>query len=65
MTVDGRDIQYTKWYSGEPNNKQYGATSTTAAHDEDGIEIRQGSWNDLPTHLTSRVICSVDIAGWF
>ena len=69
VTVDGRDIPYTKWYSGEPNNHNHGATSTTAATDEDGIHIRQGSylktWNDQPTSWTSRVICSVDIAGWF
>ena len=63
VAVNGRDISYTKWYAGEPNNKNHGA------YDEDGVEIRQGSyqktWNDDPASWTKKFICSVDLAGLF
>ena len=64
VTVDGRDISYTKWYVGEPSNYNHGADG-----DEDGVEIRQGSyqktWNDQPVVWSEKFICSVDVAGWF
>ena len=64
VSVNGRDISYTKWYAGEPNNMNHGA------YDEDGVEMRQAgsykkTWNDDPASWTKKFICSVDIAGLF
>ena len=60
VSVDGRDISYTKWLAGEPNNN-YG--------DEDGVEILGDrgitEWNDKKVTHTRKFICSVDIAGRF
>ena len=60
VSVDGRDISYTKWLAGEPNNN-YG--------DEDGVEILGDrgvtEWNDEKVTNTRKFVCSVDIAGRF
>ena len=55
VAVDGRQVSWTKWDSGEPNNLD----------NEDGVEIRQGSvhqtipksWNDTLGSLSRKFVC--------
>ena len=50
--LDGSDISFTNWRTGEPNN--FG--------DEDAIEIQNdGLWNDAAVHSSNRFICSRDV----
>ena len=51
--LDGSDVSFTNWNSGEPNN--YGG-------DEDAVETRNdGLWNDMPIDSFNRFICSRDV----
>ena len=50
VSVDGRSISYTKWYSGEPNN----------SGDEDGVHIHadwNGYWNDKDVSNAYKFVC--------
>ena len=55
VAVDGRQVSWTKWDSGEPNNLD----------NEDAVEIRQGShyrsipksWNDLSGNESRKFVC--------
>ena len=61
VAVDGSDITYTNWDSGEPN------------HDwnEDAVIIRVGhskrqkAWNDSNRYNRERFVCSLRIPGMF
>ena len=56
VAVDGRQVSWTKWDSGEPNN---------SGGNEDAVEIRQGnhyesipkSWNDLGGNESRKFVC--------
>ena len=55
VAVDGSQVSWTKWDTGEPNNQ----------NDEDAVEIWQGSpyqsipksWNDHPVDLLRKFVC--------
>ena len=52
VAVDGRQVSWTKWDSGEPNN---------LGSNEDAVEIRQGnhhqSWNDQSGNESRKFVC--------
>ena len=51
--MDGRQISYTKWAHGEPNNFDFGA------HDEDCVQAYPypGYWNDVPCNRKLAFAC--------
>ena len=57
VAVDGSDITYTNWNSGEPNNWD----------NEDAVHIHsdQNTWNDQNVHEGARFVCSLRIQGMF
>ena len=61
VAVDGSNITYTNWDSGEPNDN----------YNEDGVCIRVGhskrqkAWNDSGVSTSMRFVCSLSIQGKF
>ena len=61
VAVDGSDITYTNWDSGEPNNDW----------NEDVVIIRVGhwkrqkAWNDIPAYYKQRFVCLLRIPGLY
>ena len=63
VAVDGHQVSWTKWDSGEPNNQGY--YFYYYSEDEDAVEIRQGSvhqtipksWNDSLGSLSRKFVC--------
>ena len=65
VAVDGSNITYTNWDSGEPNN----------ANNEDAVTIhypansirpeRQKTWNDVTVNALVKFVCSLRIRGKF
>ena len=58
VAVDGSDITYTNWNSGEPNN-YYGDEDAVHMHDH------QNTWNDMAVYHQARFVCSLRIQGMF
>ena len=60
VAVDGSDITYKNWDSGEPNNEN---------KTEDAVVIRTwtdtGAWNDYDEKKQARFVCSFRIQGMF
>ena len=62
VAVDGSDITYTNWDSGEPNS--FGGN-------EDAVTIRVGhtkrqkAWNDVTEYNQQRFVCALRIPGMF
>ena len=60
--VDGSDITYTNWDSGEPSEQL-----THQTYSEDGVIIRVGhskrqkAWNDSEVYVPKRFVCSLSI----
>ena len=60
VSVDGRDITYTKWLSGQPDSYQ---------NNEDGVHILEnevhnywnGYWNDLAVGHSYSFVCSYSL----
>ena len=62
VAVDGSDITYTNWDSGEPSEQL-----THQTYSEDGVIIRVGhskrqkAWNDSEVYVPKRFVCSLSI----
>ena len=56
VSVDGSDISFTNWNSGEPNDW---------SSNEDGVEINfnDGRWNDLSVNEERKFVCSINLQG--
>ena len=65
VAVDGREISWTKWDSGEPNNEMNYNNGNEWVHGEDAVEIRQEnvyqtirkSWNDQNVGQLRKFVC--------
>ena len=56
VAVDGRDISWTNWGTGEPNGDA----------NENAVEIRTNFgnvWNDIPASSSLKFVCSLNIEG--
>ena len=56
VAVDGREISWTNWGTGEPNGDA----------NENAVEIRTNFgnvWNDIPASSSLKFVCSLNIEG--
>jgi len=64
VAVDGSDITYTNWDSGEPNNANGGEDAVTIHYPANSIRPeRQKTWNDVTVNALVKFVCSLRIRG--
>ena len=64
VAVDGSDLTYTNWDSGEPNNYE-NAEDAVIIRQIVGPLGRQKAWNDHKAYKQERFVCSLRIPGMF